>query len=296
MSNELTTQLDASAVEAVLISGDLSKLTPPQRVNYYKSVCESIGLNPLTKPFDYITLNGKLTLYAKKDATDQLRSLKGVSIDDVDLQEVGDHFIVKVKGHDNTGRADVEIGVVNKKDMQGNLANAQMKAVTKAKRRLTLSLCGLGWLDETEVETIPDAKPVIVEETGEIVKTDPLAETKKYDFTKRPYDADTLRAAIVKKAKACKDATEMQVQLAGMMLAQFFGDDTKCKEAKHYLFGVTSLKEADQKAVTALLNWMNLKQDSGGAYVMDDMAQKELNKVLDAYALESGQDSLFTED
>lgn len=170
MSNELTTQLDASAVEAVLISGDLSKLTPPQRVNYYKSVCESIGLNPLTKPFDYITLNGKLTLYAKKDATDQLRSLKGVSIDDVDLQEVGDHFIVKVKGHDNTGRADVEIGVVNKKDMQGNLANAQMKAVTKAKRRLTLSLCGLGWLDETEVETIPDAKPVIVEETGEIVQ------------------------------------------------------------------------------------------------------------------------------
>ena len=170
MSNELTTQLDASAVEAVLIGVDLSKLTPTQRVNYYKSVCESIGLNMLTKPFDYINLNGKLTLYAKKDATDQLRSIKGVSIDDVDLREVGDHFIVKVKGHDATGRADVEIGVVNKKDMQGNLANAQMKAVTKAKRRLTLSLCGLGWLDETEVETIPGAKPVIVEpETGEIV-------------------------------------------------------------------------------------------------------------------------------
>lgn len=169
MSNELTTQLDASAVEQVLISGDLSKLSPVQRVNYYKSVCESMGLNPLTKPFDYITLNGRLTLYAKKDATDQLRSIKGVSIDDVDLQEVGDHFIVKVKGHDATGRADVEIGVVNKKDMQGNLANAQMKAVTKAKRRLTLSLCGLGWLDETEVETIPDARPVLVEPTTGVI-------------------------------------------------------------------------------------------------------------------------------
>lgn len=169
MSNELTTQLDASAVEQVLISGDLSKLSPVQRVNYYKSVCESMGLNPLTKPFDYITLNGRLTLYAKKDATDQLRSIKGVSIDDVDLQEVGDHFIVKVKGHDATGRADVEIGVVNKKDMQGNLANAQMKAVTKAKRRLTLSLCGLGWLDETEVESIPDARPVLVEPTTGII-------------------------------------------------------------------------------------------------------------------------------
>jgi hypothetical protein len=35
-----------------------------------------------------------------------------------------------------------------------------MKCVTKAKRRATLSLCGLGWLDETEIETIKDVKPV----------------------------------------------------------------------------------------------------------------------------------------
>ena len=40
------------------------------------------------------------------------------------------------------------------------LANAYMKAETKAKRRVTLSICGLGMLDETEVETIPDAKQV----------------------------------------------------------------------------------------------------------------------------------------
>ena len=36
------------------------------------------------------------------------------------------------------------------------LANALMKAETKAKRRATLSLCGLGFLDETEIETIPE--------------------------------------------------------------------------------------------------------------------------------------------
>jgi hypothetical protein len=30
------------------------------------------------------------------------------------------------------------------------LANAPMKAETKSKRRVTLSLAGLGWLDETE--------------------------------------------------------------------------------------------------------------------------------------------------
>ena len=163
-------KMDDSTLENVLISGDLSKLTSPQRVQYYKKVCESLGLNPFTKPFEYITLNGKLTLYAKKDATDQLRSIQGVSIDDVDIQETATQFIVKVKGHNRDNRQDVEVGVVNKSDMNGNLANAQMKAVTKGKRRLTLSLCGLGWLDETEIETIKDAKPVtVIQETGEIV-------------------------------------------------------------------------------------------------------------------------------
>lgn len=160
---------DAKLMESVLLQGDLSKLTPAQRVNYYQRVCQSIGLNPLTRPFDYITLNNKLTLYAKKDATDQLRAIHQVSIDDVDIRETDTHFIVKVKGHDQNGRSDVDLGVVIKTDMQGNLANLQMKAVTKGKRRLTLSLCGLGWLDETEVETIPSAKLVPVDDTGEIM-------------------------------------------------------------------------------------------------------------------------------
>jgi hypothetical protein len=174
-------KMDDSTLENVLISGDLSKLTSPQRVQYYKKVCESLGLNPFTKPFEYITLNNKLTLYAKKDATDQLRSIQGVSIDDVEIQETATQFIVKVKGHNRDNRQDVEVGVVNKSDMNGNLANAQMKAVTKGKRRLTLSLCGLGWLDETEIETIPTAKPVtVIQETGEIVDAAPVKDAAPF--------------------------------------------------------------------------------------------------------------------
>lgn len=155
-------------VEQVVIQGDLAPLTPQERVEYYNTVCRSLGLNPYTKPFDYISLNKKLTLYARKDATDQLRKLNQVSIDDVTINTEGNMFSVTVKGHDASGRSDVEIGVVSKNDMQGNQANAMMKAVTKAKRRLTLSLCGLGWLDETEIETIPDARPVVVDAAGNI--------------------------------------------------------------------------------------------------------------------------------
>ena len=67
-------------LEQVVVNGDLAKLSAPQRLDYYRQVCQSMGLNPLSRPFEYITLKGKLTLYAKKDATDcdQLRG--GVNI------------------------------------------------------------------------------------------------------------------------------------------------------------------------------------------------------------------------
>lgn len=161
MTQAIQKQQDgATALEQVLLNGDLSQLTAEQRIQYYKATCESLGLNPLTKPFDYIKLNNKLTLYAKKDATDQLRKLRGVSIDKPDIQQIDNLIIVTVMAVDKDGRKDSDIGVVGKGDMGGNIGNALMKAVTKAKRRVTLSICGLGMLDETEVETIPDAVQV----------------------------------------------------------------------------------------------------------------------------------------
>ena len=184
-SNEIMTASNATLLEQVVVNGDLAKLTAQQRLDYYRQVCQSMGLNPLSKPFDYINLNGKLTLYAKKDATDQLRKINGVSIDDVKTDDEGDWFVVTVKGSDKTGRRDVEIGAVAKNDMRGNYGNALMKAVTKAKRRLTLSLCGLGWLDETEVETIPDAQTVVVDQnTGEIIE--PASKVLKNQQKQRP--------------------------------------------------------------------------------------------------------------
>ena len=163
MTSELKIQDVSEKIEAVVIGGDLSKLSPSERVNYYKAVCQSVGLNPLTRPFDYITLNRKLTLYARKDATDQLRRNNLISIGKPDIQFEDDWIIVTVAASDQQGRNDSDVGVVNKNDMQGNFGNALMKAVTKAKRRVTLSICGLGMLDETEVETIPNAKVIEAE-------------------------------------------------------------------------------------------------------------------------------------
>jgi len=164
-----------SIMESVIVKGDLSKLSPDERARYYSEVCISIGVNPLTKPFDYLSLSGKLVLYATKTATDQLRTVKGVSIFKVDAETVGDLRIVHAYARDASGREDMDIGAVNIKGLQGEaLANAYMKALTKAKRRVTLSIAGLGWLDESEVESIRDARPVNVNvQTGEIIDSSP---------------------------------------------------------------------------------------------------------------------------
>lgn len=149
----------ATAIEQALIGGDLSRLTTDERLAYYKKVCESLGLNYLTKPFDYINLNGKLTLYAKRDATDQLRSIKGVSVEIVERQQSGDLCVVRARATMPDGRSDESLGAVSLSNLKGEaLANAYMKCETKAKRRVTLSICGLGWLDETETDSIADAR------------------------------------------------------------------------------------------------------------------------------------------
>jgi len=152
----------AEAVEQVVVNGNLAALTPAQRVDYYNAVCRSLGLNPLTKPFDYITLNGKLTLYARKDATEQLRRMYGVSVSGVEATRIDDVYVVTAYVSTKDGRKDTATGAVSISGMKGDaLANALMKAETKAKRRATLSVCGLGMLDETELATISSAATFI---------------------------------------------------------------------------------------------------------------------------------------
>ena len=163
---------DAALMEKAVIEGDLSNLTPQERVAYYTKVCESMGLNPFTKPFSYIRLNSKLVLYANRDCADQLRQLHKVSVALAPAQIVNEVYIIVASAVTPDGRTDASTGAVAIKGLAGEfLANAMMKAETKAKRRVTLSICGLGWLDETETSSIPGARNVDVNlDTGEIIE------------------------------------------------------------------------------------------------------------------------------
>jgi len=71
-------------------------------------------------------------------------------------------YIVTAYVEDGKGRQDASTGAVCIKNLKGDdLANAIMKAETKAKRRATLSICGLGILDESETDTIGEYKKMV---------------------------------------------------------------------------------------------------------------------------------------
>lgn len=161
-------------IEQVITSGDLGAMKPEARIAFYWRTCESLGLNPLTRPFDFIRDDkGAIIMYARKDATDQLRRIHAVSVEEL-VRDISDEYAqVEARGSIIDAKApggvrrDSALGVVGVKGLSGQArGNAIMKAETKAKRRLTLALVGLGFLDETEVEGLERAS--IDLDTGEL--------------------------------------------------------------------------------------------------------------------------------
>ena len=170
MSNELVSAVSAGKWEAAVMDNNLEALSPQERLDLVRKVCETTGLNPITGPLQYIRLSGKLTLYAKRDATDQLRKIHNVSVVITSREVMHDVYVVTAKATMPNGRTDESTGAVALGNLKGEaLANAYLKAETKAKRRVTLSICGLGFLDETEVQSIPDAVPVPMESFQSVI-------------------------------------------------------------------------------------------------------------------------------
>lgn len=158
---QLPTQVSESAMSTLILKGDISKLSDADKVQYYHSICNRLGLDPITKPFDYLVLQGKQTLYLNKGGAEQLNKIHGVSTSITDKQKLDDIYVVTARAEIcgvPRDRYNESTGAVNIKGLNGDgLCNAMMKAETKAKRRATIGLLGLAMLDETEVETIPNA-------------------------------------------------------------------------------------------------------------------------------------------
>ncbi len=161
MSNELSTEISPEIINSLILTGDMSKLTAGQQTQYYTAVCKSVGINPITQPFAIITLQGKKTLYATKGCTQQLSDTRGINTEVKERKTADSVYIVSVRATMKDGRFTDEDGVVSIVGLKGaELANAMMKAITKAKRRAVLALCGLGMPDESEVDDIHPASDI----------------------------------------------------------------------------------------------------------------------------------------
>jgi hypothetical protein len=112
-----------------------------------------------------LSLQGKEVLYADKGCTQQLCKIYNISTEVTKKEKFEDVYVVTVRAKDDKGRYTDEDGAVTIGNLKGDtLANALMKAVTKAKRRAVLAFCGLGMLDETEIETIKGAHTIDINE------------------------------------------------------------------------------------------------------------------------------------
>ena len=159
------TTIDLRPEDRALLLNDLSRLTPDKKSELYFAVCNSVGLNPLTQPLTIMKDKvGKEFFYANRNCTDQLRSLKNVSIHIVAREKIDDLYVVTARATLPSGRSDESIGAGPLTGLKGEaLSNAIMKIETKAKRRVTLCICGLSFMDELEAETIEGTKIIPVD-------------------------------------------------------------------------------------------------------------------------------------
>jgi len=143
---------------------------------------------------------------------------------------------------------------------------------------LTLSLCGLGWLDETEVETIPDAKPVTVTETGEIIEVKPVPAPT----AERPYSPDALKERLkIMSDSLTGKCTDGQRQAVLINLKTMTGGEPQYHEVLRWLTGYEHINEVPDNLTLALHKWIHPTKQPDGTFLPDEHSIQEAIDVYD---------------
>lgn len=199
--------VDEQIISSIVINGDISKLTPQQKVGYYQQFCDRLGLDPLSQPFKLLRLNGREILYCDRSGAQQLNKIHKVSHEIKARETVSGCYVVTAQASTPDGRHTESIGAVPIENLRGdNLCNAMMKAETKAKRRATLDLLGLGILDETETETIPNAQRIPAPDGKAIAEK---AEAPKTSPFKKKYTTEQEITEVLSKAASVQDMANL---------------------------------------------------------------------------------------
>jgi len=145
----------------LVIRHDLDKLTESEQAQYLRDVSAFLGIDPDLNAFDLIWMpnpSGRgqtLCVYARRGTCEMLRNLHGINEVDQHESMVEGSYVVRIKGHDKTGRTEIALGSRSIKDLTGrDRDDAIMTASTRAQQRLTMQFTGLGILSESEVVSI----------------------------------------------------------------------------------------------------------------------------------------------
>ena len=214
-----TSKADDSIISSIVINGDTSKLSQQQKVDYYRLFCERVGLDPLSQPFKLLRLNGREVLYCDRTGAQQLNKIHKVSHEIKARETVNGCYVVTVQASTPDNRRTESIGAVPIDNLKGDqLCNAMMKAETKAKRRSTLDLLGLGILDETETETIHNAQKI---DAPAVVTAEAPVTTMndKMNPFKRKYDSATDISKALQDTREIKEVASLYYVNAEMIEA-----------------------------------------------------------------------------
>jgi len=142
----------AELVAQVMLQGDLNDLDDGQRLDYIAGLCNHLGVSAAGKPFDLLKFQGKMVAYPSKRLAEQLRNRWCITVGVPEVTWDQDMVYVTVTAKMGD-RSDTDVGAV---PCNGQNAEAKSialrKAVTQAKRRVTLSLVGLSEFNEHDME------------------------------------------------------------------------------------------------------------------------------------------------
>lgn len=151
------------------------------------------------------------------------------------------------------------------------------------------------YTDDGDIKVI-DVVSTIPQNNGH---KEPVKVTDTNGNKERPYSPEVLKNTISVKAKKLGDyrASEKQIGLLASMLEVCFAGEYRASDIRHavtdYLTGYKSIKDMPGQYVKILLDWLDAKQDSGGAYNPCSNAIKEAQAVRTQTLLDAGQMQIF---
>lgn len=135
------------------MTGNLKALNNDERWQYYLAMCAHLDLDPVSRPFDWIEQEGRLTLYPNANCASQLADKMGLSFPEFQDNVIGEVYIFRVKAVAE-GRECWATGAVPMGKSPEQISRAIKKAETQAKRRAALSMGGLALTESDEMQEV----------------------------------------------------------------------------------------------------------------------------------------------